>query len=115
MEIKSILEFQEIKDLTPIWNVLMYKEKKIPCVCSWNNGYIKIDCKTYLTKEFLKELIEADRRNDIKINRVKFYICENIVTTASKVGEYEKITFSLVNLNKLEVEKIDLMTFKSIN
>ena len=114
MKIKSILEFQEIKDLTPIWNVLIYKEKKIPCVCSWNNGYIKIDCKTYLTEGFLKELIEADRRNDIKINGTKFYICENIVTSGN-VGEYEKITFSLINLNKFEVEEIDLMTFQSIN
>ena len=103
MKIKSILEFKEIKDLTPIWNVLIYKEKKIPCVCSWNNGYIKIDCKTYLTRGLLKELIETDRKKDIKINGTKFYLCENIVTSGN-VGGYEKITFSLFNIDNLEKE-----------
>lgn len=100
MKLNSILSFQEIYDLSPIYNVLIYKDYKIPCICRFYDKNLLINCKAYLKEDMLEKLTKK-----IYINDIEFYIADRI-TTFAEVGKAVYVEFTLINKKSFEIETI---------
>lgn len=100
MKLKSILSFQEIYDLSPVYNVLIYKDYKIPCMCEFYDKNLLINCKAYLRKDMLEKLTKK-----IYINDIEFYIADRI-STFSEIGKVVYVEFTLISKEPFNIETI---------